>query len=65
VKAYTMICFERWVQSVGGRAEAAALLSVGPAQVTRWVNAAAVLSRDGTIYVPSAGKYKKPKIDQE
>jgi DNA-binding transcriptional regulator YdaS (Cro superfamily) len=63
VKEFKMIGFDRWVQEIGGRAEAARLMAVDPAQITRWVNAGAVLSKDGTLFVPSAAEYTRPPTE--
>lgn len=56
---FTMLSFEKWVNSVGGQVAAAALLQVDQGQVSRWVNAGAMLSKDGTVFVPSSAKYAK------
>lgn len=63
MKVFEMIHFAEWVASVGGRAKAAEQMAVDPAQINRWTDAGAVITRDGTQYTPTPAKHKKPSID--
>lgn len=63
MKEFRMISFADWVQEVGGRAESARLMAVDPGQITRWVNAGAVLAKDGTLFVPTVADYTRPPTE--
>lgn len=65
MKTFELLHFAAWVASVGGRAKAADLMDVDPAQITRWTDAGAVIARDGTLYSPSAAKYRKPPTNPQ
>jgi DNA-binding transcriptional regulator YdaS (Cro superfamily) len=64
MKTFAMYSFEQWVASVGGQVAAAQMLGVDQTQISRWVNAGAMLSKDGTIFVPSAASYVKCPVQQ-
>lgn len=61
---FNMHSFEKWVNSVGGQVKAAELMQIDQAQISRWVNAGAMVAKDGTVFVPTPAKYVKSPPEQ-
>lgn len=64
LKTFGMFSFEQWVNSVGGQVAAAELMQIDQGQVSRWVNSGAMVSKDGTIFVPTPAKYIKNGVSE-
>jgi hypothetical protein len=65
MKQFQVYCFEQWVASVGGPAAAAALMGIQQTQVNRWVDAGALLAKDGTVFPPTSANYVRNKVEVE
>ncbi len=59
---FTTHSFEHWVKSVGGQVAASELMQVDQGQISRWVNSGAMVSKDGTLFIPSPANYVKNPV---